>query len=74
MNGKQLAKCSDAFRWDRPNGVPSVVRECDDGFDFPPTVRPSGELSTANLFVLAIITFVVWGGWKLISLTLTSLL
>ncbi len=43
-------------------------RESDDGFDFPPTAHPGRELFTASVFVLVIITFVVWGGWKLISL------
>jgi hypothetical protein len=43
-------------------------RESDDGFDFPPTAYPGRELFTASLFALAIMTFVVWGGWKLISL------
>lgn len=43
-------------------------REYDDGLDFPPTAHPGRELFTFSLFVLLIITFVVWGGWKLISL------
>jgi Flp pilus assembly protein TadB len=43
-------------------------RESDDDFDFPPTAHPGRELFTASLFVLLIIAFVVWGGWKLISL------
>ena len=42
-------------------------REYDDGFDFPPTAHPGRELFTFSLFVLLIITAVVWGGWKLIS-------
>jgi hypothetical protein len=46
----------------------------DDGLDFPPTAHPGRELFTASLFVLVIITFLVWGGWKLISLMLTSLI
>jgi hypothetical protein len=45
-----------------------AARESDDGFDFPPTAHPGRELFTASLFVLLIISFVVWGGWKLISL------
>jgi hypothetical protein len=36
-----------------------------DGFDFPPTAYPGRELSTFSLFILAIITFLVWGGWNL---------
>jgi hypothetical protein len=44
------------------------TRESDDGFDFPPTAHPGRELFTASLFALVIITFVVWGSWKLISL------
>jgi hypothetical protein len=36
-----------------------------DGFDFPPTVYPGRELFTFSLFILAILTFVVWDGWKL---------
>jgi hypothetical protein len=45
-----------------------AAREYDDGFDFPPTVHPGRELFTFSLFVLLIITAVIWGGWKLISL------
>ena len=45
-----------------------VAREYDDGLDFPPTAHPGRELFTFSLFALLIITFVVWGGWKLISL------
>jgi len=40
----------------------------DDPFDYPPTAYPGRELFTFSLFVLAIVTFTVWGGWKLISL------
>ena len=36
-----------------------------DGFDFPPTVYPGRELFTFSLFMLAILTFVGWNGWKL---------
>jgi hypothetical protein len=43
-----------------------AAREYDDGFDFPPTAHPGRELFTFSL--LLIITAVVWGGWKLISL------
>jgi hypothetical protein len=46
----------------------NATREPDDGFDFPPTAHPGRELFTASLFVLLIISFLVWGGWKLISL------
>jgi len=45
-----------------------------DDFDFPPTAHPGRELFTASLFVLVILTFVVWGGLNLILLTLTALL
>jgi hypothetical protein len=48
-----------------------VAREYD--LDFPPSAHPGRELSTASLFVLAILTFLVWGGWKLISLMLAAL-
>jgi hypothetical protein len=44
-----------------------------DDFDFPPTDHPRRELSTASVFVLALLVFIVWGGWKLISLILTAL-
>jgi hypothetical protein len=47
------------------------ARKYDDGFDFPPTAHPGRELFTFSLFVLLIVTFVVWGGWKLISLILS---
>lgn len=43
-------------------------RELDDGFDFPPTAHPGRELFTASLFVLLIISLLVWGGSRLISL------
>jgi hypothetical protein len=39
-----------------------------DDFDYPPTLYPGRELFTFSLFVLMIVTLVVWGGWKLISL------
>jgi hypothetical protein len=45
-----------------------AAREYDDGLDFPPTAHPGRELFTFSLFALLIITFVVWGAWKLISL------
>jgi len=38
-----------------------------DDFDFPPTAYPGRELLTASLVALVILTFVVWGGWTLIS-------
>jgi TRAP-type C4-dicarboxylate transport system permease small subunit len=41
----------------------------DDDFDFPPTAHPGRELFTASLFVLLVLALLVWGGWKLISLT-----
>jgi hypothetical protein len=44
------------------------ARESEDGFDFPPTAHPGRELFTASLFALVIITFVVLGSWKLLSL------
>jgi hypothetical protein len=44
----------------------AAARESDDGFDFPPTAYPGRELFTVSLFALAIMTFLVWGGWKLI--------
>jgi hypothetical protein len=46
----------------------NAAHKSDDGFDFPPTAYPGRELFTASLFVLLIISFLVWGGWKLISL------
>jgi hypothetical protein len=46
----------------------NAARESDDGFDFPQTEHPGRELFTASVFVLLIISFLVWGGWKLISL------
>jgi hypothetical protein len=39
-----------------------------DDFDFPPTAHPGRELFTVSLVALVILTFVVWGGWTLISL------
>ena len=56
-------------------------RECkdsfcfaDEDFDFPPTVYPGRELFSFGLFALTIITFLVWGGWRLFSLMLTALI
>jgi hypothetical protein len=40
----------------------NAAREYDDGFDFPPTAHPGRELFTFSLFVLLIITAVVWVG------------
>jgi hypothetical protein len=51
-----------------PQSSTDAAREYDDGFDFPPTAHPARELFTFSLFVLIIITLVVWGGWKLMSL------
>jgi len=51
-----------------------AARESDDYFDFPPTGHPRRELFTASVFVLAMMTFVVWGAWRLISFLLTSLI
>jgi hypothetical protein len=45
-----------------------AAREYDDDLDFPPTAHPGRELFTFSLFVLLVVTAVVWGGWKLISL------
>jgi hypothetical protein len=39
----------------------------DDDFEFPRTERPRDKLLAASLFVLSSATFVVWGGWRLIS-------
>jgi hypothetical protein len=44
-----------------------AAREFDDGFDFPPTAYPGREVFTASVFVLVILSLLVWGGWKLIS-------
>jgi hypothetical protein len=58
-----------AFRAERASQRSvNAARESDDGYDFPPTAHPARELFTASLFVLLIISFLVWGGWKLISL------
>lgn len=42
----------------------------DDGFDFPPAAHPGRELFTFSLFVLLILTALVWGVSRLISLGL----
>jgi hypothetical protein len=41
----------------------------DDGHDFPPTAHPGRELFTGCLFVLLVLALLIWGGWKLMSLT-----
>jgi hypothetical protein len=55
FSGKAL-ECRDSFYF------------TDEDFYFTPTAHPRRELFTASLFVLVILTFVVWGGWTLISL------
>ena len=67
-----VTSASCAVRASDPSTV--VAREYDDGLDFPPAAHPGRELFTLSLFALVIATFVVWGGWRLISLILTSLL
>src|SRR5277367_1272950 len=58
-----------AFRAERaPQSSVDAAREFDDGLDFPPTAHPGRELFTGSLFVLLVISFLLWGGWKLISL------
>jgi hypothetical protein len=62
----------------QPQSPAGTARELDDDsdvpafsegdFDFPPTLYPGRELITFSLFVLMVVTLVVWGGWKLISL------
>ena len=39
-----------------------------DDFDFPPTAHPGRELFTFSLFAISIMTIVIWGSWKLLSL------
>lgn len=58
----------------------SSLREVDqdfgfseDDFDYPPTLHPGRELFTFSLFALMIMSLGVWGGWKLISLAISSL-
>jgi hypothetical protein len=53
-------------------GDSSAPHGLDSGFDFPPAAHPRRELFTASLFVLLVMIFAVWGGWKLTSLV-TSL-
>lgn len=45
----------------------------EDDFDFPPTLHPGRELFTFSLFVLSIMSFGIWCGWKLILLAISSL-
>jgi hypothetical protein len=40
----------------------------DDDLDFPPTTYPFRDLGTGSIFVLAVIVFLVWAGWKLLSM------
>lgn len=49
------------------------VYPSDDGLDFPPTAYPGRELFTFSLIVLLIMLLAIWGGWKLISLAISSL-
>ncbi len=48
------------------SGSVSAETEVDDGFDFPPTAYPGRELFTFSVFAWLIISFLVWGGWRLI--------
>jgi hypothetical protein len=59
---------SASHTWDVERVSASAARESDDGLDFPPAAHPGRELFTFSLFVLLTITFVIWGGWQLISL------
>ena len=52
----------------RELGNDGVAPFSDDGLDFPPTLHPGRELFTFSIFVLMIVSLVIWGGWKLISL------
>ena len=45
----------------------SAVNSSDDGFDFPPTLHPVRELVTFSIFVLGVITLLVWGGSNLLQ-------
>jgi hypothetical protein len=45
----------------------------EDDFDYPPTLHPGRELFTFSLFALMIMSLGIWGGWKLISLAISSL-
>jgi hypothetical protein len=38
-----------------------------DGFDFPPTLRPVRELITFSMFMSGVIALLVWGGSKLLQ-------
>lgn len=67
-----ITNTSRAVRSSQPSTV--VARKYDDSLDFPPPAHPGRELFTASLFVLVITTFVVWGGWRLISLMMSSLM
>jgi len=48
-----------------PVGEPSEPK---DDFDFPPTAHPGRELFTFSLLAISIMTIVIWGSWKLLSL------
>jgi len=45
--------------------------EEDLSFDFPPAEHPSRGLFAFSLFVLAVVTFLVWGGWTLIAFAIS---
>jgi hypothetical protein len=74
MIGKQLTEFSDSVGWHRQSAVLDYsaqqqpdTGECDALFDFPPMEHPGRELFTFSLFVLAILTLLVWGSWGLIT-------
>jgi hypothetical protein len=58
----------------KARGFSDSICFSDDDFDFPPTSHPGRELFTFGLVLLAILTFVIWGGWRLIPLMLPSLI
>ena len=74
MIGRQFTEFSHSVGWHRQSAVLDYsaqqqrdAGEYDAGFDFPPMEHPGRELFTFSLFVLAILTFLVWGGWALIT-------
>lgn len=59
----EVSSRSHSSRDVKSNGA---VTSFDDGFDFPPTAHPVRELITFSIFVLGMVSLIVWGALKLL--------
>jgi hypothetical protein len=68
--GERMAHAARGFYAEMAPQSCGAACEFEDDLDFPPTAHPGRELLTATLCVATILTFLVWGGWRLICLML----